>query len=100
MTSVGVVATAFRVWGKLSVWATTSRSLSAAKIFAIPTRKMASESARIIRTGLGFASSESCFAEGAGAPDSRALSARWVDLVAHVECLDALELVFIDDYRN
>jgi hypothetical protein len=61
---------------------------------------MASESARMIRTSLGFTSSNSCFLAGGGATGSRALAPRLVDLVAQDGFLDPLELVFIDDYRN
>src|ERR1700742_2022968 len=55
-TSAGTVATAFKVCGRVSVWATTARSFSKAKILLMPTRKIASESARMIRIGNGPAS--------------------------------------------
>jgi hypothetical protein len=98
MTSAGVVAAAFRVCGKLSVCATTSKSFSTAKILAIPTRKIASESARIMRIGEGLASAVLRCGEEEDRFSSRALL--WADLAAQVGFLEPLKLVFINDYRN
>src|SRR5271169_2090910 len=95
--SAGVLETALRVACNVSVWATTSRSFSTAKIFPIPTRKIASESATIIRTGEYFVSiGEEWIAEPVRR-DVRSVSWRGTEAPS---CSEPLEFVLVDDNRN
>src|SRR5271165_1963394 len=97
ITSAGVPDAAPRVCWSVSVWATTSRSFSSANILPIPTRKMASESATISRTGVRLGSTllECEFAPGRRG--GRSISCRGI---CNPECSEALELVLIDDNRH
>src|SRR3974377_139665 len=84
ITSAGVLDTTLNVCARVSVWATTSRSFSRAKILPIPTRKIASESATMMRTGTRLVS----VGPGWPMPTGRAIIRS-----------EALEFVFIDDNR-
>src|SRR5271165_15136 len=98
MTSAGVLDTSFIVCCKVSVCATTSRSFSSAKILAIPTRNIASESATITRVGTRFDSERSpCGDDKLDRNGGRSDSWRVRD---EDKFSEALKVVLIDDDRN
>src|SRR6516162_3260177 len=97
ITSAGVLDTAAKVCGSVSVCATTSRSFSSAKIFPMPTRKIASESATINRTGVCMTSTEVEWGLAPALSEDRSISWRGTDMP---ECSERLELVFIDYNRH
>src|SRR6516225_2164086 len=99
MTSAGVVPIMLSACGRLSAWATTSRSRSIAKILPIPTRKIASESARMIWIDLAFASPP--LEWGAQWSLSVATMAWFGEtVVLEMGSLYSFEVIFIDHYRN